>query len=58
LWEIPAVADYVRAFALESGVHDWRGALFKALANETKLVLIQCRALDEPHPYRVELTDD
>lgn len=55
LWDIQEAADYVRRYAMASGLHNWRGALFQALDEETKALLIACRAVDEPHPYELEL---
>jgi hypothetical protein len=57
LWDIPRVAEYVRVFAREAGLADWRGLLFQALVEESRAVLIQCRAIDEPHPFRVEVRE-
>lgn len=58
IWDIPEAAQYVRWFAALSGLADWHGGLFKALDSASKAVLIRCRAIREPHPFRVDIVPD
>lgn len=51
LWDIPEVADYVRRFAMASGLHDWRTRTFDALDEQCKGLLVMCGAVDPGHPY-------
>lgn len=55
LWDIPEAAQYVRRFAMASGLHNWRGPLFAALDDPSRALLIACGAIDEPHPYEVDI---
>jgi hypothetical protein len=55
LWDIPEVVDYLRRYARASGLHDWKGALFQALSEGSKTLLLLADAIDKPHPYDVTI---
>jgi len=55
LWDIPEAAAHIRAYAVSSGLADWRSPLFRCLAEEAIGLLVACRALYEPHPYRANM---
>lgn len=55
LWEIPEVAQYLRWAVAAAHLQDWTSPLFQRLREPTMALLVQCDAIDRPHPYRAEI---
>lgn len=58
LWDIPEVAAYIRRYAAASGLRDWTGRLFAMLDETSKGLLIECNAIDKPHPFKTNIVPD
>lgn len=58
LWDIPEVASYIRRFAREAKLTDWRSPLFQALEETSRGLLIACDAINKPHPFTLNIVPD